>query len=357
MRRWWTAIGLCAAVALMWGRPRRAVAAPKFHWGAAASQPSTPAKTFTARDVPIDLRGATGDRARWLAAFDVKAGPFTYAVQLVDEDDAVRVYRVTYASPFKSPWAENNLVPAEFYVPAHGAGKVPAAIVLDIMDGSAIIAHGMAHGLAENGVAALYVPMACYGARKPRDNAHLRALAAKPEGTLDLLRQTVMDIRRGKAVLASRPEVDARHIGITGVSLGGIMTALAAGVDGTFDRVVPILAGGDMAALVFHTRETRKIRQQLVARGITREKLETILAPVEPLRFADRIAPDRCLMINAAEDEVIPRETTDALRKAIGSPQILWSPAGHYSSVLYLPSIRQTAVRFLLGKHVDRIEF
>jgi dienelactone hydrolase len=330
-------------------------AGAKFRWQPPTTQPAGPSQTFTATDVALDLRGARGEEAKWLKAFDVKPGQFTYSAQVVAEDDTVRELRLTYASPFKSAWPRNNVVPAEFYLPAHASGKLPAAIVLDIMDGSAIVAHAMARGLAENGVAALYIPMAYYGARRPPGNAHLQLFAANPASTLDALRQTVMDIRRGKAILAARPEVDARHIGITGVSLGGIMTSLAAGVDGSFDRVVPILAGGDLAALVFHTRETRRIREQLVARGIGREQLETMLAPVEPLHFASRIAPDRCLMINATNDEVIPRNTTDALRKAIGMPTILWSPAGHYSSILYLPAIRQTAMRFLRGERVSRI--
>src|SRR6185437_14868057 len=113
-----------------------------------------------------------------------------------------------------------------------------------------------------------------------------------------------------KAILASRTEIDAAHISITGISLGGIMTSLAAGVDGTFDRVVPILAGGDLARLIFHAPEMRRLRAELIARGVTPEQLEKVLACVEPLHFASRIDPRRCLMINASTDEVIPRLAT-----------------------------------------------
>jgi hypothetical protein len=68
---------------------------------------------------------------------------------------------------------------------------------------------------------------------------------------------------------------------------------------------------------------------------------------VEPLHFAARIGAERCLMINAAHDEIIPRATTDALRAAIGNPPILWLPAGHYSAVTYFITMQQRAMDFL----------
>ena len=211
------------------------------------------------------------------------------------------------------------------------------------MAGNRVLARGMARGLAEGGVAAVYMPMAYYNARRPANDPRLTFFRDDPDHAVEAIRQTVMDIRRLKAILATRPEIDPRHISITGISLGGIVASLAAGVDGTFDRVVPILAGGDIASLIFSTPETRRVRAALEARHITREDLEHDLAPVEPLHFASRIDPRRCLMINASQDEVIPKAATEALNKAIGSPTILWAPAGHITSIAYLPAIRQTA--------------
>jgi cephalosporin-C deacetylase-like acetyl esterase len=197
--------------------------------------------------------------------------------------------------------------------------------------------------------------MACYNQRRPKGDAHFGFFIEDPNRAVDIWRQTVMDIRRAKAILATRPEIDPAHVGITGISLGGIVISLAAGVDGEFDRVVPILAGGDIASLTFSTRETRGLRARMEERHITEEQLAKIMAPVEPLNFAARIDSTRCLMINALQDEVIPRAATDLLFNAIGHPQILWSPAGHYSSVFYLPSIQATVARFIEGKPVSKI--
>ena len=304
------------------------------------------------------MAGATPEQAEYLRAFDTGQRQFEATLREGRSDDAWRLVRVAYPSPVQTPWPENNTVPCELYLPRNAAAaKVPAAVVLDILDGSAFVARALACGLAEQGVAALYVPMACYGPRRPAGGAHYRYYAEHPEKTVDNLRQTVMDIRRGKAVLAALPEIDPDRIGITGVSLGGIVTSLAAGVDGTFHRVVPILAGGDVAAICFHARETRRIREACKAKGITQEQLAAMLRPVEPLTFAGRVDPATCLMINAAKDEVIPPAATAALWTAIGSPQMLTVPVGHYGAGLFLPNIRQRTIDFMLGRPVDRIEF
>lgn len=322
-----------------------------------ATQPATPVQTMNAQDLPLRVDGATGEMSQWLKAFEIPPRRFDYTLQQVEDDDWFTVYRLVFASPVKSPFPENNIVPAEFYVPKRRAGPAPAAIVLDIMHGNAIVPRSMARGMAAQGVAAVYMPMAYYNARRPKGDAHIRWIDEDPARALEPIRQTVLDIRRAKSILATRPEIDPHRIGITGVSLGGIMASLAAGVDGEFWRVCPILAGGDIANIIFHAPETRKVRAKLVEKGFDQQKLEPVMAPVEPMHFAARIDPARCLMINARRDEVIPRDCTLDLWHAIGKPTLLWLPSGHYTAALYLPTIKQTAIDFLKGKPVQKLEY
>jgi len=317
-----------------------------------AAKPTAPAETVACKDQPLDLRDAKGDLLDHLRRFDYPPQDFEYTIQLVAEEEQFRVYRVTYTSPFDTPWPENNTVPAEYYVPRGEASdqekKYPAAIVLDIMDGSAILPRMMARSAAQNGVVALYIPMPCYNDRRPPGDPHEDLLRENPAHAADGLRQTVFDVRRAKAILASRPEVDASRVGITGISLGGIMTSLAAGVDGTFARVCPILAGGDVATITFHANESRKLRRAMQEKGITRDyAAEHIFGPVDPVTFASRIGAERCLMINASKDEVIPKATTLALNEAAGKPPIVWISGTHYSAVGYFPVMQKTVIEFL----------
>jgi dienelactone hydrolase len=137
-------------------------------------------------------------------------------------------------------------VPAELYVPRDASrdAKVPAAVVLDIMDGSAILPRKMARAAAQNGVASLYLPMPCYGARRPANKEHEQVLRDDPRRAADGMRQTVMDVRRAKAILAARPDVDATRIGITGISWGGYTTSIVMSLDDRLKAAVPVYGCG-----------------------------------------------------------------------------------------------------------------
>jgi dienelactone hydrolase len=316
------------------------------------------AQNFEVTDQPLDLKDATGQTAEWLKAFAHEPETFTYTVTRTAKENGLTVHHVKYPSPFQSPFPENNTVPGELYLPnSADSAKVPAAIVLDILQGNAVLPRMMARRLASEGIAAMYISMPYYNARRPKNGAHERMVSDDPRQTLQVLRQCVMDIRRAKAILASRPEIDSEKVGITGISLGAIATALAAGVDGDFYRVVPILGGGDIASIIFKAPETRRIREILPEKGISQADLEQIFAPVEPLNFASRIEPDRCLMINAERDATIPKANAEALARAIGGPTMIWSPLGHVDSAIYLPNILQKTADFFNGKAVKSLRF
>lgn len=56
--------------------------------------------------------------------------------------------------------------------------------------------------------------------------------------------QAVADIMLAHSLLRSRPEVDANRIGITGISWGGYLTCITAGVDTRFKFAVPVYGCG-----------------------------------------------------------------------------------------------------------------
>src|SRR5258708_28467289 len=112
----------------------------------------------------------------------------------------------------QTPFAENNTVPGELYLPKNAKGPIPAAIVLDILDGRAILPRMMARSLAARGVAAFYFPMPYYNVRRPKGAAHFKLLEQDLTNVLPPLRQTVMDARRAKAIPATRPETHSKRI-------------------------------------------------------------------------------------------------------------------------------------------------
>src|SRR5436305_8512449 len=107
----------------------------------------------------------------------------------------------------------------------------------------------LAARLAERGVAALFVKLPYYGERRPPGEGH-RFLSSDIDRSIGAMRQGICDVRRAAAWLGGRPEVDPTRLGVTGISLGGIVSSVAAAVDPTLNRAVFLLAAGDLSRIL-----------------------------------------------------------------------------------------------------------
>jgi dienelactone hydrolase len=248
--------------------------------------------------------------------------------------DSLEVWDVTFPSPVETPVAANNTVHAEYYR-SRRSGRLPGVIVLHIMGGDFALSRLFCNCLAQHGVCALFVKMPYYGER--RDPASPRRMVSiDPRETVEGMTQAVLDIRRATAWLADRPEIDAERLGIFGISLGGITSALALAAEPRLTSACLMLAGGDIGKVGWNAPETRAVRERWLAQGGTQESFVETLRAVDPLAYAENARGKRVLMLNAAHDEVIPRACTESLWQALGEPEIHWYPAGHYSAIQFV---------------------
>ncbi len=244
------------------------------------------------------------------------------------------VYDVTFPSPVKTPVEANNTVHCEYYRPLK-PGPRPAVIVLHILGGDFPLSRLFCNALAQRGVAAMFLKMPYYGPRRdPASSA--RMVSTDPQATVEGLTQAVLDIRRGTAWLASRPEIDPGELGIFGISLGGITSSLAATAEPRLSNVCMLLAGGDVARVAWESLEVRGIKEKWLAGGGTREQFVELMQQVDPVTYAKAAHGKRILMLNATDDEVIPKACTEALWKALGEPEIHYYRGGHYSVIRHL---------------------
>src|SRR5262249_32626955 len=133
----------------------------------------------------------------------------------------VQVYDVRFPSAVESPVPENNTVYAEYYRP-DAKGPFPCVILLDITGGDQTVSRVIGTHLARHGIGGLFVQMAYYGPRRP-PGSDLRLVSPDVVRTTAAVRQTVLDLRLATAWMESRPEIDARRLGILGTSLGSFM--------------------------------------------------------------------------------------------------------------------------------------
>jgi len=279
---------------------------------------------------------------------------FDYGMELRVRRAGYRVYRLTYPSPVVTAHRPNNTVPADYYLPdgLQAAGpRRPAVICTHILDGDFELAEMICTVLALRGLPAMMIKLPYYGERELPEGPE--ALAADPNRFVAALDQASQDMRRTIDLLASRPEVDPRLIGVTGISLGGIVAATTAAEEPRINRAVLLLAGGNLTQVIHHARETQllsKLIKHLPPKQ--RAEVEAKITAVDPLNVASRLRArarrHKVLMINAAEDEVIPHACSEKLAEALGiSDHVIWLEGlGHYSAIAELPRALKTTADF-----------
>jgi dienelactone hydrolase len=279
--------------------------------------------------------------------FRLPPARFDYELTSLRETGTYTVAALRFPSPIVSPDPVNNTVHAEYFRPTGpGPGRRPAVIVLHILGADFALSRYLAARLAERGVAALFVKLPYYGERRPPGEPR-RFLSADIERSMGAMRQGICDVRRAAAWLGGRTEIDPRQLGITGISLGGIVSSVATAVDPTLNRAVFLLAGGDLARILWEMPEAASYRAQWIEGGRTQSDLKALTDPFDPLTYAPRLVGKRLLMIAGKVDEVVPPASTQALWSAAGRPRILWYDCGHYSALAYLlPAVRTTVEFF-----------
>jgi dienelactone hydrolase len=269
------------------------------------------------------------------ARFQLKEHTFDWqAVRMRTVTDHLEVWNVTFPSPVVTPHAANNTVHCEYFQP-RCPGRRPAVIVLHILGGDFPLSRLFCNALAQHGVAALFVKMPYYGPRRAAGDPR-RMISQSPHETVEGMTQAILDIRRATAWLAARPEVDDQELGIFGISLGGITSSLAAGVEPRIQNVCTLLAGGDMSQIAWEHRELNGVREKWLATGGTKEEFFDVLRPIDPVTHAAGARGKRILMLNAADDELIPRACTESLWQALGEPEIHYYSGGHYTVIRHI---------------------
>jgi cephalosporin-C deacetylase-like acetyl esterase len=295
------------------------------------------------------VRGAAkfvaGDKEKTPARFWLDDHEFEYEMRPQNVDSQrFEVDDVTFPSPVKTKSEANNTVHCEYYRPKVD-GKRPAVIVLHILGGDFALARLFCHSLNQGGTAALFLKMPYYGPRREPGSSR-RMISPNAEETVEGMTQAVLDIRRATAFLQSREEIDPQQIGIFGISLGGITASLAASVEPRIGNVCVLLAGGDFPTIAKESAEFRREREKFKAEGRDATGFEEVVREIDPLTYAELLKGRRMLMLNAKDDEVIPKACTEKLWNAAGQPEIVWLSGGHYSVIRHLPTALMRTNKF-----------
>lgn len=242
---------------------------------------------------------------------------------------------VTFPSAVISPQVENNSVPIHILLPHDKTGPFPVVMILHYWGAmNRSVERTMAQELNKRGIAAVLMTLPYHLERTPQGSRSGElAIQANVDALNLTLLQSLQDTRRAIDFIMSRPEFDHQNIGVSGLSLGAIVTALVYGIDTRVTHASFVLGGVDIAHILWHSSRVVPQREELRRQGYTEQKLREALAGLEPATFLAARPDTDALVVAARYDTVIPEKSTQELIAALKQPKVSWMDTGHFGGV------------------------
>jgi dienelactone hydrolase len=130
--------------------------------------------------------------------------------------------------------------------------------------------------------------------------------------------------------LLTRPEVDHSRVEAVGVSLGAPFVSIAGSLDTRFTRVWVLHGSGGS-----YTPLERQMRREIPfgpARVVAAAIANLIIdgPRLDPVHWVAKISPRPFMMVNASDDERLPRKSIEALYASAREPkELIWMPGVH----------------------------
>jgi cephalosporin-C deacetylase-like acetyl esterase len=287
-----------------------------------------------------------------------------YNISFKAETSLWSLYSIDFPSAQYFECLGTNRVIGEYYYPKCFR-KAPLAILIHGMgDRSVVPCRMLAHTLAKKGIASFVLYLVFHKNRVP-DSIKGKYPSLSAEEWFESYQLSVVDICQIIDWAAKREEIVQEKISIVGISFGGMISAIAMGLENRIKAGVFIVTGGNSDKITRHSFLLRHIyKQDPVEYQRNQESYNLYLAEVkekgfdkvaatknsyltDPLTFAYNLRGRPILMVNALWDEMIPRTATKDLWRSCGEPSISWYPATHASIWMWYPLMGRQISSFL----------
>jgi dienelactone hydrolase len=259
-----------------------------------------------------DFGGAATVADRSLFAYDVNA-PLNLPKAVESTADGVEVSSISFDSP------DGGSATGMLFDPVTRSSLRPGIVLMHGMPGTARGMAAYAQVLAQHGavVIAIDAPFARRGGAPVRFGTEDRAEQI----------QLIKDLQRAVDVLRAHVNVDDARIAYLGISYGGAMGALFAGIERRLKAAVLVVGDG---GLVSHFTGPEDLDFMAGLSCATRVAWFRAMAPIEPIRFIPHASPTPLLLQNGRLDNLVPAADAQALHAAAPNPKtIRWYDAGH----------------------------
>jgi dienelactone hydrolase len=125
--------------------------------------------------------------------------------------------------------------------------------------------------------------------------------------------------------LYNRHDVDRERIVLAGGSFGALFSPALAASDERISAVAIFFGAGDLETLV-----AANLELPAPVRPVATWLGATLVSPMEPLKYIDRVAPRPVFILSGTDDPRMPEVCGRALQERAGEPKtIRWLPVGH----------------------------
>jgi acetyl esterase/lipase len=272
------------------------------------------------------------------------------------ETDNYREYTSEFPSVVQSEYPVNDVVPVRSFVPKSAKGPAPVVLVLHYWGAKDLkVERALADQLASRGIGAVIMTLPYHLGRTP-SGARSGELAIRPDPVKmrATMIQATLDAKRAIDFIMTRPEFDSSKMGITGTSLGALVSALVYGTDSRLNHAAFILGGVDLAQIVWSSSLLVEVRDGLRRKGYTETRLRNELVEVEPLTYLGSRLNDSAFIIGGKYDTVIPNGATEALIGSFANPRTLWLDTGHYGGIFVQSRILKEVARYFQTEYAGK---
>jgi pimeloyl-ACP methyl ester carboxylesterase len=298
-----------------------------------------PRRFFTFVDAPIEPLDVTGRYRRVIDGGAVVARRFATAYQSypgiehAPEDDAPAHDRLLVEH-----WAHQSERPRATVVALHGF-----SMGYPWMDSLAMFAAPLyAHGFD---VALVTLPF--HGPRTPKSARFSGERFAMPHVARlnEAVRQAVYEIHLLVTWLRRH---SGTPVGLLGLSLGGYLSALMAGLTPALDFVVPMVPPACMGDLAWRFFSKSRHYRNRKAVTFSREELRAVYRVHSPLTYARQVDWGRVLIVAGRGDQIVPPEHPHSLWRHWEEPEIYWFSGSH------LAPFRRGRLFAAIASHIDQ---
>lgn len=161
--------------------------------------------------------------------------------------------------------------------------------------------------------------------------------------SIEALRQTLLDARTLLGVLL---EEDPRPVGISGISLGGALSAALTCLEPRFAFSAPLIAHMDLAAMLRDAPVLESMRRELARFGWGVDEFRRFVGDIGWYDLAPVVPVERIHLFAASDDLFFDPKLVEEMRRNWGNPAIQWYPCSHMGFIPRLPFVLGEIRRF-----------